>query len=289
MGVARFDAGQRGEMVRRPSCPALRTYVRGYCGYFESATALTPRVELPSGSVGLIVGLGPAVEVAYPGHRHRLTARMTSFVAGLHDSHAVVKATGWQQGLQIELTPVGAHMLLDVSMDSLANRVVELDQVLGRFAAQLVERLYETASWPSRFDVLDAVITSRLAIARAPAPAITWALRRLTETRGLVGIGALAEELGSSRQYLAAGFREQVGLPPKTLARILRFQHVIRVLEHEGEARLAQVADECGYYDQAHLNRDFRAFAGRTPSQFLACRLPNGAGLASSERGKRRG
>lgn len=277
MDVARVDTGHtHREMACRPSCPVLRTYVRGYCGYFESARSLTSRVELPSGSVGLIVGLGPAVEVAYPGHRPGSTARVTSFVAGLHDSYAVATATGWQQGVQIELTPVGAHMLLGVSMESLANRVVELDQVLGRFAARLAEQLYEAAGWPARFDVLDVVIASRLAAVRPPAPAITWALRRLTETGGLVGIGALAEELGSSRQYLAAGFREQVGLPPKTLARILRFQRVTRLLEREGEVGLAQVADECGYYDQAHLNRDFRAFAGRTPSQFLARRLPDG-------------
>lgn len=161
-----------------------------------------------------------------------------------------------------------------------ANRVVELDHVLGRVAARLAEQLHETASWPARFDVLDAVITRRLAAARPPAPAISWALRRLTETGGLVGIGALADERGSSRQYLSTGFRDQVGLPPKTLARILRFQRVIRLLEREGDARLAQVADECGYYDQAHLNRDFRAFSGRTPSQFLAGRLPGGAGVA---------
>ncbi len=284
MNVASADPDRRRrEMVRRPSCPVLRTYVRGYCGYGESATAVASRVELPSGSVGLIVGLGSAIEVAYPGQRPGSTARVTSFVAGLHDSYAVAKPTGWQQGVQIELTPVGAHMLLGVPMDSLANRVVELDQVLGHFAGRLAEQLHETASWPARFDLLDELITSRLATARPPAPKIAWALRRLIDTGGLLGIGALADELGSSRQYLAAGFREQIGLPPKTLARILRFQRVTRLLEGEGEAAIAQIADECGYYDQAHFNRDFRAFAGRTPSQFLAQLMPDGAGVAWKE------
>lgn len=64
MNVASVDPHRRRrEMVRRPSCPVLRTYLRGYR---ESATAVASRVELPSGSVGLIVGLGPAIEVAYP-------------------------------------------------------------------------------------------------------------------------------------------------------------------------------------------------------------------------------
>jgi AraC-like DNA-binding protein len=240
---------------------------------------LTPRVEFSSGSVGLIVGLGPAVGIAFPGHRSGSPVRVTSFVAGLHDSYAVAESSGWQHGVQIDVTPIGAYMLLGVPMHSLANRVVELEQVLGSFAARLAEQLYETAGWRARFDVLDAAIASRLAAAREPSPAISWAWRRLTETGGRLGIGALADELGSSRQYLVARFREEVGLPPKTLARILRFQRAVHLLEHGDETRLMRVAHECGYYDQAHFNRDFREFAGSTPREFLARRLPDGAGV----------
>jgi hypothetical protein len=142
--------------------------------------------------------LGLRFHVIAPAQR-----RVTSFVAGLHDSYAVAESSGWQHGVQIDLTPIGAHMLLGVAMDSLANRVIELEQILGRFAARLAEQLYETASWQARFDVLDAAIASRVAGAREPSPAISWALGRLTETGGRLSIGALADEVGSSRQYLA--------------------------------------------------------------------------------------
>ncbi len=279
MTVVRCDSalGER-ELVLGNPCPALRPHVRGYCGYFESAAGLAPRVELPSGSVGLIVGFGPPVGIAYPRHRGGSTARITSFVAGLHDSYAVAETTGWQHGVQIDFTPIGAHMLLGVPMDSLTNRVVELEEVLGPFAARLAEQLYETVSWPARFDLLDAAIASRLAAARTPSPAISWAWRRLTETGGRLAIGALAAELGSSRQYLVTRFREEVGLPPKTLARILRFQRAICILERDNEA-LTRIAHDCGYYDQAHFNRDFQQFAGSTPTEFLARRLPDSAGV----------
>lgn len=282
MTVVGTDSGPgRRELVLGNPCAALRAYVRGYCGYFESAAGLTSRVEPSSSTVGLIVGFGPPVGIAYPSHRCGSTARVTSFVAGLHDSYAVAESTGWQQGVQIELTPIGAHMLLGVPMDSLANCVIELEQILGRFAARLAEQLYETASWQGRFDLLDGAIAGRLADAREPSPAVGWAWRRLTETDGRLSIGALAGELGSSRQYLATRFREEVGLPPKTLARILRFQRAIRLLERDDEARLTRVAHECGYHDQSHFNRDFRAFAGATPSEFRARRLPDGAGVLS--------
>ena len=278
-GAGHADPFRGVHVVRRRACPGLWPHVQGYCGYLESEAGVASRVEFSSGSVAVIVGLGPPVEIAYPGYGAGGAVRVTSFVAGLHESFAVAESIGWQQGVQIDLTPVGAYRLLGVPMDSLANRVVDLEQLLGRFAAHLTERLCEMEDWQARFDVLEAMIAPRFAAAREPAPAIAWAWQRLIESGGRLAISALADELGSSRQYLVTGFREQIGLPPKTLARILRFQRVIQLLEGDNQAQLAQVASRCGYYDQAHLNRDFRQFAGSTPTQYVARRLPAGLGV----------
>jgi AraC-like DNA-binding protein len=68
-------------------------------------------------------------------------------------------------------------------------------------------------------------------------------------------------------------------MPPKALARILRFDRVAERLLAVTEPRLAEVAYDCGYYDQAHLNRDSREFTGATPSAYLARRLPDGGGV----------
>jgi AraC-like DNA-binding protein len=127
---------------------------------------------------------------------------------------------------------------------------------------------------------VDAFVASRLAEAPPPSPSVAWAWKRLGENRGRLDIGALAGELGCSRKHLIAQFREQVGLPPKTVARILRFRGVLESLERANGTRLAEVAQECGYYDQAHLNRDFREFAGITPTEFLDRRLPGAEGSA---------
>jgi len=70
-----------------------------------------------------------------------------------------------------------------------------------------------------------------------------------------------------------------VGLPPKTVGRILRFDRVAQQLLEVDAPRLAEVAYDCGYYDQAHLNRDFRDFAGTTPGDYLTRRLPDGGGV----------
>ncbi len=164
-------------------------------------------------------------------------------------------------------------------MHELANRSVELEDVLGAVAPRIAAQLREAPSWEARFAVLESFLAARMAQGPAASTAVAWAFDKLSEKGGLVEIGALAAELGWSRKRLIARFREQLGLPPKTLARILRFHRAIGRLDGADEPRWAEIAHACGYYDQAHFNRDFREFAGTTPGEFLRRRLPDGGGV----------
>jgi AraC-like DNA-binding protein len=93
---------------------------------------------------------------------------------------------------------------------------------------------------------------------------------------GLVPVKEIAAEVGWSRKHLLLQFRDHVGLPPKTLARIIRFNRTLRCLEGIEAPHWAEIAHACGYYDQAHFNRDFRAFAGTTPGDYLRRRIAEG-------------
>jgi AraC-like DNA-binding protein len=150
-------------------------------------------------------------------------------------------------------------------MDELTNRVVAIEDVLGPRAPLLVERLQEAAGWPERFALLDAVLLRRLGGGPEPAREVTWTLRRLTQADGRLAVSSLATEVGWSRRHLAASWRRDVGLAPKAVARILRFQRALRLVR-QGHS-LADAAYDCGYADQPHLNRDFRALAGATPRE----------------------
>ena len=94
-------------------------------------------------------------------------------------------------------------------------------------------------------------------------------------SHGKASIGRICDRLGRSRRHLAAQFRDQIGLPPKSVARILRFNRAVSLLSRP-DADLAGIAFECGYYDQAHLNRDFRAFAEKSPGAFARQIVPDG-------------
>ena len=97
---------------------------------------------------------------------------------------------------------------------------------------------------------------------------VKWAHERLS-ARPDTRIAALAEAVGWSRSRLVDRFRREIGVPPKTVARIARFRLAVDRMS-AGEASLAQIAAECGYADQSHFNRDVRDLAGWTPSELLA-------------------
>ncbi|MDW5595693.1 helix-turn-helix domain-containing protein [Conexibacter stalactiti] len=271
------------EMAYRGPAPLLRDVVQHYVGWDERTPLPLRRRQMPIGAVPVIVSFGLPFDLLDPADPDGGTRRRrVSFVAGLHDEYAIVEHDGLSRGVEIYFTPLGARRVLGQPLRELANAVVALEDVLGeRAAGELVERLATAPGWRERFALLDVAICARLADAPPPLPSVAWAWRRLEESGGRLAIGALAQELGCSRRHLVAQMREQLGLPPKTLARIVRFNRVVGLLQQDDGARLAEIALHCGYYDQAHLNRDFRAFAGDPPSAFFARRLPDGAGFAA--------
>ena len=129
---------------------------------------------------------------------------------------------------------------------------------------------------------MDRFLLRRLARGRAMSPDIAWALRTLQASRGGSSIGALSRALSCSRKTLIKRFQAQIGLSPKAVAGILRFEHATGRLRAGSDESWSELALACGYSDQAHFNRDFRRYSGRTPTEYRrpCCRT------AAASRGK---
>jgi AraC-like DNA-binding protein len=214
-------------------------------------------VELPFAGAVAIVCFGVPYRVD--------GAAFEAFVGGLSDRPTDTEFVGAAGGVQVDLTPLGARRILGLPMEELTNRVVPIEDVLGRRAGELAERLREAPGWPERFALLDAALLRRVEAGPAPAPEVAWSYARMAAAGGRLAVGALAAEVGWSRRHFTARWQRDVGMGPKAVARVLRFQRALRLL-HEGRA-LADVAYDCGYADQPHLNREFRALGGSTPGE----------------------
>ena len=254
---------------------ALRPYVRQYQGYYERAGGVAVRRHEPSIGVPMIFEMSADMRLSTSVRTQAALTGHRSFVAGPSDGWAHSETHGTAHGIQVDLTPIGAYLFLGVPLDSLMNQAVEIDDILGSEGRALVESLHQPTN-ALAFDAADRAIAARIARAKPASRPVVWAWQRIVESGGTVHIGALAERIGWSRKHLIARFREQIGLPPKTYARIVRFNRAVRMLDGLTTPRWAEIAASCGYYDQAHLIRDFAQFAGATPTDYIARRLPGG-------------
>ena len=96
----------------------------------------------------------------------------------------------------------------------------------------------------------------------------TWSV--LAAADGAVRIADVATELGWSRRHLAERFTAEFGLPPKTMARLLRLERSVTLLKAGTRTTMGAIAAACGYADQAHMNRDWLRIVGRSPTAWLA-------------------
>lgn len=278
------------QTAQRPADPRLRAYVHGYFASSSRLRVPVQELHLPSAEVAVLLNFGAP-------HRRRdttgsgeWTARDGAWVVGLHNRQQLTRAVGERHFMVVRFTPIGAHLFLRLPMHALANEAVDLEQIDGALARVLMSRVGMEKSWIERFVAMESLIAERIAEAQTPV-SIGVAWRKLVAADGRIALGSVAAELDCSHRTLIAGFRTCVGFPPKTIARLLRFNRAVRALDRLSGTRVnepvgkpyieteqvrlmgsigwADLAADCGYFDQAHLIKDFRAFAGSTPAAFL--------------------
>jgi AraC-like DNA-binding protein len=221
----------------------------------------------PTGSTVAAVVLGDPIRQIPVGEGAALVAD-TGFLIGPHDRPIVNEPLGETYCVGIVTTPVGCRPALGLAPARLRGQVVDLLEAWPRAAT--LRRDLTTCRTPAQaLDAVEATLAAaepfdRNAFARCEA-----AVRQLSAdpTRPVTDI---ATALGVSHGHLDRQFTEQVGLSPRTLARILRMRRLLEAIDVHGSVGWADRAAELGWSDQAHLIRDFKRHTGVTPSQYLA-------------------
>jgi AraC-like DNA-binding protein len=259
-----------------PAAP-LRGLIAWYSGYRQEGVPPGRHRGLPSPYLTLIITLDDPLTVSAHPDPADPPGEYLTLAGGLHTTPAVITHPGRQSGIQLAVSPLGARALLGRPAGELAGIDVDGSEVLGAVAGELHERLREADSWAARFALLDQILLDHADLDQQVTPDIAEAWRLLIRCGGTIGAGDLARRVGWSPRYLQRRLLAETGLTPKAAARVIRFDRARRTLQGqaatEGGARggtLASLAAGCGYYDQAHLAREFRGLAGCPPSTWLA-------------------
>ncbi|MEI2779463.1 MAG: helix-turn-helix domain-containing protein [Tetrasphaera sp.] len=253
------------EYVAAPVPDLLRPYLAALEGYRITGAEPGIHVGMPSRHLTIIITLDDGIDVASNDPKSRPT-RFAALVAGLHAEPAHIHHDGNQFGLQLSLTPAGARALLGAPAAQFQSGSVPLADVLGPLGTRIRERVGSARTWPERFAVVTqelAAIVDGGAVIEAP---VRRAWKLLARSRGGIPIGAVAQDVGWSARHLTDRFAREFGPTPKLAGRMMRFERSRALI---GRAALADIAIRCGYADQSHLVRDWRQFAGASPTQWL--------------------
>lgn len=256
--------------------PALAPYVVSVTAYdVVHAAPSGVHIGMPSTELTVVLPLDDPLDVSWGGEP---TTRVSTWAsaAGLHTRPAAIHHGPRQRGVQLAVTPAGARALWGTPAGPLAGGLLDLRDIDPGWG-DVAERLAGATTWAERLEVVEAELLRGLRRHEAPParPEVGRAMALLT--RG-ARVDATAQDVGFSRRRLSTLVRDEVGVTPQDLQRLGRFTGAHRRWRAcllAGTGSLAGVAAASGYADQAHLAREWNAFAGCSPTEWARREFPS--------------
>ena len=248
--------------------PPLNAFVENFWS-IEGGQA--PRLEkiLPCGTSELVINLkNNEIHIHDSEHPERYRQFSGAVFSGTYSQLFICNARQHEAIMGVHFRTGGAFPFLNIEASELTNTHANLDDLWGRSGLELRERLCEAATVQQRFRIIEGALRTRLQYQTKGQQQIKNALKMFAMGGSGTLVRAVARELGFSQRRFIQTFSAYVGLTPKVFCRILRFQRA-RVLAQKLQAPdWAELAVDCGYFDQSHLIRDFREFSGSTPKTY---------------------
>lgn len=229
----------------------------------------TERV-LPEGTFELIINLGDEPRHTFdrvslrPARSYR-----NAWISGAQSEYLVIDTAPHSSMIGAHFKPGGAAPFLGFPVNELAHRVEEIETIWGSTARLLREALLHAPDPSSKFRVLGRFLLQRLNTESTYNPPVREALAVFMAEPQAANVEVFLRGTNISHKHFIELFRKRVGLTPKRFCRIRRFQQVLQDLQTRKEIRWADVACAGGYYDQAHLIKEFEAFCGISPMRYI--------------------
>jgi AraC-like DNA-binding protein len=255
---------------------------------------------LPQGQAAMILNLRNQPIAIYEDHRGA-GYYGTAVLSGARSNCFTIDCNQQEQVVGVQFAPGGAFPFFPMPISELEDASFDMAELWGAQAGWVRERVLAAPTPRAMLEVLATCLEERLGMAACGAtacsaaarsvaaktgagtytratfgdtarlhPAVVYMARELNICDGPGRVQTVTEKIGMSQRRVAQLFHEQVGVSPKTFHRVRRFQHTLTRLRGVQQVNWADLAVDCGYYDQAHLSHDFRQIAGMTPSAYLA-------------------
>jgi len=250
--------------------PPLSDFIENFWLYDGYASPHLRECIFPSGTFELVFNLRDDELRIYKGEQANRCARLSgAIVSGPYSGFFVTDRAEETSVMGVHFKPGGAFPFLGLSAAEFADTHVDLEDIWGRHSGEIHDQLAVEQSPGRRFQILENALVSRMGKSLEHHPAVSLALDGFRHDTSRAVVRKMAQEAGLSNRRLIDVFNFEVGVKPKLFARIQRFQRVRRVAQRFPAVDWGQVSLEQGYFDQSHLIRDFLAFSGLTPEDYL--------------------
>jgi AraC-like DNA-binding protein len=255
-------------LIQRPN-PPLSQFVECFWLVRAEHDIFGKEKIFPDGAVELIINLSPPQKLLDPDDPSKAVFYKKSWISGERTRFIVIETTPDYYGLGIRFKPGGVYPFLKFPVSQLTDQVIEMDLIWGSWINEIREQLLEEEKPREQFRVLEEAFLAKANGSFDSNQAVTHALQSIIRLDAHRSMKSLVEELGISHKHLLRLFDRHVGITPKQLSRIVKFQRALQLAEQGPKVHWTQIAHACCYYDQAHFIRDFKSFTGMNPSQYL--------------------
>jgi AraC-like DNA-binding protein len=238
---------------------------------FESRSGVPladSRIIVPDGRAKIIVPYRNSLCAAVS-HRLLNAQEHHIFLVGIQSNPTTIASTATETGtIGVELTPKGLYHLFKLSMHEITNRMVSFEEVFGQQGARLQTLVGDAEDPQQKIVLLQTALTRLLQQNDKEYALLDHTLDLLAQTHGMMPVQELAAHIGYTRRYLDMLFQEHVGMSPKSLASILRFQEVYQGWMQHRSPTFFRTHWPAYYYDQSHFIKEFKRFTGFTPQHY---------------------
>lgn len=238
--------------------------------YEDYAPEHTREKRLPDGAVEMVINLTESPKLLFENEGSNKGQTFNrNWISGQQKKAIIIDVAGKSTMMGVRFKLGGASPFFPFPMSELQDAVVELDTIWGNEAHFLQEKLAVEPAHFQKFKILEQFLLSIACRELAANPYIEYAAKILQTASEDYSIQKLVQKTGFSHKHFIRIFDQQIGIKPKMLSRIYKFQKAIQLLENRQSIKWTDLSYECGYYDQAHFIKEFQAFSGINPSSYF--------------------
>lgn len=248
-----------------PLCQFVEVFI-----YFERVEhAHTVDRFLPNGDTEIIIDFHDTTQYLYDNQTLKeIQACNHVWASGLRTEPITIPSGNGAAMMVISFKKGMAAPFFPFPMEEIRDSVIDADLIWGLEFGELREILLAEKDVDVRFRLVEQFLLSRFSSKMELNPCVAFAVGEMIERPDVLNIKRMNERIGYSQKHFTSMFRKQIGVTPKAYLKIMRFQKAVRAIDESANVDWGSIANECGFYDQAHFIHDFKHFSGFTPEEY---------------------